>query len=136
MKWLFLAQLNSEFSIRGPWIHPPSWRQAMASFGLKWLRLEHPTMTRQVPHCWHSASYTSKWPDSSVPVCPSGLTVSHSRSCVACVYCLRHIEAAGAPGLRKSWRGGELEQLSRSTWSWLSNVGHHYCRNRPCTVLP
>ena len=132
MKWLFLAQLNSEFSIRGPWIHPPSWRQAMASFGakflrLKRLRLEHPTMTGAA-----LLAFSQLHLQVARQLSPRQfLTAAVSPACTA-----PNIEAAGAPGLRKSWRGGELEQLSRSTWSWLSNVGHHYCRNRPCTVLP
>ena len=97
-------------------------------------RLEHQfndSTWLKVPHCWHSASYTSKWPHSSVdpvdPVGPVGTTGLRVSSCfvsfsqflaVSNVYCLRHHtlrqlvhHASESPGEVGNWtkfRSGAL----------------------------
>ena len=100
-----------------------------------------------MPHCWHSASYTSKWPHSSVgPVGTTGLRVS---SCfvsfsqflaVSNVYCLRHHtlrqlvhHASESPGEVGNWTKFRSGALAVG-WAVLSTTIAGSVST--CTVLP
>ena len=119
-------------------------------------RLEHQfndSTWLKVPHCWHSASYTSKWPHSSVdpvdPVGPVGTTGLRVSSCfvsfsqflaVSNVYCLRHHtlrqlvhHASESPGEVGNWTKFRSGALAVG-WAVLSTTIAGTVST--CTVLP